>query len=278
MRQGTVSVSILSGKGGVGKSNIALNLGCALNMAGNSVLLADCDMGLANMDVLLGLTPQFHMQDMLLEDLTAENVIVPVLRDRVGTAAPFMLLPANSGLAELVDLDAGARSILRDKINPLALSYDFLFLDIGAGIAPTAMEFGAMTTFRVVVVTPEPTSLTDSYAMMKVLSGRHGIQDFLILVNQVENAEEGALTYRRLAAVCDKFLGFTPLRLGEIRMDRAVAEAVRKQRPLLQVSPHAPAATDFRTVGSTLQRLRTERLSRGKVEIPLRDLYLDAQA
>ena len=138
-----------------------------------------------------------------------------------------MLLPANSGLAEFVDLDAGARSILRDKINPLAQSYDFLFLDIGAGIAPTAMEFGAMTTFRVVVVTPEPTSLTDSYAMMKVLSGRHGIQDFLILVNQVENAEEGAQTYRRLAAVCDKFLGFTPLRLGEIRMDRAVAEAVR---------------------------------------------------
>ena len=193
MRQGTVSISILSGKGGVGKSNIALNLGCALNMAGNSVLLADCDMGLANMDVLLGLTPQFHIQDMLLEDLTAEEVIVPVLRDKVRAGTPIMLLPANSGLAEFVDLDAGARSILRDKINPLAQSYDFLFLDIGAGIAPTAMEFGAMTTFRVVVVTPEPTSLTDSYAMMKVLSGRHGIQDFLILVNQVENAEEGAL-------------------------------------------------------------------------------------
>ncbi len=278
MKNRTVSISILSGKGGVGKSNIALNLACALNMAGDSVLLADCDMGLANMDVLLGLAPKFHMQDMLLQDLSAKDVVLPIIKDAPEGAPAFDLLPANSGLAEFVDLDAGARSFLRDKVNPLADAYDFLFLDIGAGIAPTALEFGAMTTFRVVVVTPEPTSLTDSYALMKILSGRHGIQDFLILVNQVDNPEEGALTYRRLAAVCDKFLGFTPLRLGEIRMDRAMSEAVRKQRPLLQVAPHSGAAADCRSVASALQRLRTERLSRGGVEAPLRDLYADSES
>ena len=273
MKHDTVSISILSGKGGVGKSNIALNLGCALNMAGNHVLLADCDMGLANMDVLLGLAPKYHIQDMLLEDLAPEEVLVPIMKDAPEGSPAFDLLPANSGLAEFVDLDAGARSILRDKVNPLAAAYDFLFLDIGAGIAPTALEFGAMTTFRVVVVTPEPTSLTDSYALMKVLSGRHGIQDFLIVVNQVETPEEGSLTYRRLAAVCDKFLGFAPLRLGDIRMDRAMSESVRKQRPLMQVAPRSGAAADCRAIASALQRLRTERLSRGNLAEPLRDLY-----
>ena len=278
MKAGTVSVSIMSGKGGVGKSNIALNLGLALNLAGNSVLLADCDMGLANMDVLLGLTPKYHIQDMLLEDLSADEVLVPIMKDQPEGSPAFDLLPANSGLAEFVDLDSGARSLLREKVNPLAAAYDFLLLDIGAGISPTALEFGAMSTFRIVVVTPEPTSLTDSYALMKVLSGRHGIQDFFIIVNQVESAEEAAHTYRRLSMVCDKFLGFAPLRLGDIRMDRAMSEAVRKQRPLLQVSPHSGAAGDFRTLGTALQRLRTERLVRGNAGVALRDLYADSQA
>ncbi len=272
MKNATVSVSIMSGKGGVGKSNIALNLGYALHLAGNSVLLADCDMGLANMDVLLGIAPKLHIQDMLLEDLEAAEILVPIAPEAGPGAAPFDLLPANSGLAEFVDLDPGARSFLRDKVNPLADNYDFLFLDIGAGIAPTALEFGAMTTLRVVVVTPEPTSLTDSYAMMKVLSGRYDIRDFFILVNQVETPEEGNQTYRRLAAVCDRFLGFTPLRLGEIRMDRAMAEAVRKQRPLLQVAPHSNAAGDCRALATALQRLRNDRLARGTMTAALRDL------
>ncbi len=254
--QRTISVSILSGKGGVGKSNLALNLCYGLHQLGNSVLLMDCDMGLANMDVLLGVTPQKHIQDILLENRAATEILVPFGPE--GSNVRLDLLPANSGMAEFAELDTEARTLLRDRVNPLARNYDFFFLDIGAGISPTALSFGAMTSLRVVVVTPEPTSLTDSYAMMKVLSSRHQVQNFHILVNQVEGPAESKLTYNRLAAVCKRFLGFTPAYLGEVRTDRNLVEAVRKQKPLLQVFPRSPAAVDCMALAAALRRLREQ--------------------
>ena len=273
----TLSLSILSGKGGVGKSNLALNLCQGLFESGQSVLLMDCDMGLANMDVLLGIAPQMHVQDILLSDKDAEEILVPVASTGLAGVRGFDLLPANSGMAEFSEIDSGARAILREKLNPLASKYDFLVLDIGAGISPTALEFGAMTMMRVVVVTPEPTSLTDSYALMKVLANRHGLKDFYILVNQVESAAEGKQTYSRLASACNRFLGFTPTHLGDVRFDRALGEAVRKQRPLLQVAPRSPAALDCKAVASAISRLRDGRKPRPEALPPLRDMYAQVQ-
>jgi flagellar biosynthesis protein FlhG len=143
-------------------------------------------------------------------------------------------------------------------------------LDIGAGISATAMGFGVMTAMRVVVVTPEPTSLTDSYAMMKVVSSQYDVRDFCILVNQVESPNEGRQTYSRLAMVCERFLHFTPLFLGEVRSDRAVADAVRRQKPLMELNPHSPAALDCMTIASYLQSLRENLLKQGAMEEPLR--------
>ena len=263
----TISLSVLSGKGGVGKSNLALNLCYGLHQIGHPVLLMDCDMGLANMDVLLGVAPQLHIQDILISNQPPASILVPI-----GPAGldGFDLLPANSGMAEFSELDSGARSILRERLNPLASKYDFFCLDIGAGISPTALGFGAMTALRLVVVTPEPTSLTDSYAMMKVLSSRYGVQDFHILVNQVESEAEAKQTYNRLAAVCQRFLGFAPQYLGEVRTDRMLVEAVRKQKPLMQIAPHSPAAADCMALAAVLHRIRDNILKHGKEEFPLR--------
>ncbi len=267
----TISLSILSGKGGVGKSNLALNICYALHQIGHPVLLIDCDMGLANMDVLLGIAPQQHIQDILINNLNPAEVLVPIGNPG---AAPFDLLPANSGMAEFAELDAGARGMLREKLNPLASAYDFLCLDIGAGISATAIGFAAMTALRIVVITPEPTSLTDSYAMMKVLSSRHSVQDFYILVNQAESSTEGRQTYNRLAAACKRFLGFAPAYLGEVRADKAVSEAVRKQKPLMQVSPLAPAAVDCMAAANSLQRLRENLLRTEEISAPLNSIVI----
>jgi ATPases involved in chromosome partitioning len=264
----TVSIAVISGKGGVGKSNLALNICYCLHQIGRSVLLMDCDMGLANMDVLLGIAPQKHVQDILIENEDPASIILPV----VNKDNRFDLIPANSGMADFVDLDSGARSMLCSKINPLAAAYDFMCMDIGAGISSTALGFSVMTSLRVVVVTPEPTSITDSYAMMKVIASRYNVTDFYILVNQVESSTEGKQTYARLSAVCKRFLGFSPIFLGEVRSDRNVAEAVRKQKAFMTLSPRSPAAMDCLTVANSLNRLRDTLLAQGNLEPPLRKL------
>ncbi len=262
----TISFSVLSGKGGVGKSNLALNLCYSLHQLGHTVLLMDSDMGLANIDVLLGISPESDIQDIFIENRNPTEILVPI--GPAGTEG-FDLLPANSGMAGFAELESEARDILREKINPLAGRYDFFALDVGAGISPTALSFGAMTALRLVVITPEPTALTDSYALMKVLLATYGITDFQILVNQVETHTEAKQTYNRLAAVCDRFLGFTPAYLGAVRMDRAVIDAVRKQKPFVQNTPKSPAAQDCIKIAEKLHAMRESMLSGTMVPEPL---------
>jgi flagellar biosynthesis protein FlhG len=263
----TVSFSVLSGKGGVGKSNLALNLCYGLHQMGHTVLLMDSDMGLANLDILLGISPDSDIQDIFLDNRDPADILMPIGPDG---SEGFDLLPANSGVNAFIDLDQEAHDLLRAKLNPLADRYDFLALDIGAGISPSALGFSVMTALRLVVVTPEPTSLTDSYALMKVLSTKHGIKDFSILVNQADSQTEAKRTYTRLSAVCQRFLGFKPDYLGGVRMDKAVPEAVRKQRPFLQVDPKSPAARDCMQLAAALHGVRATLLDSGAVSAPLR--------
>lgn len=246
----TLSVSVLSGKGGVGKSNIALNLGYCMFRGGFPLLLMDCDLGLANLDVLMGVAPEHNMQNLLDSDMDPREIAVHI------EPGGFDFLPAASGVPELVEMDSDLRAMLFRKLDPLFAGYDYLFMDIGAGINPTVLAFGAMTHVRLIIVTPEPTSLTDSYALMKVLATQHGVKDFHVIVNQVEDKREEEVTFRRLAAACDKFLGFTPHLLGGIRHDRMVTESVRKQKPLLKMAPGSPAAQDMFALAVKLQRMR----------------------
>lgn len=246
----TLSVSVLSGKGGVGKSNIALNLGYCMFRGGFPLLLMDCDLGLANLDVLLGVTPENNMQNLLDSDMDPRDIAVHI------EPGGFDFLPAASGVPELVEMDSELRAMLFRKLAPLFSDYDYLFMDLGAGINPTVLAFAAMTHVRLVIVTPEPTSLTDSYALMKVLATQHGVKDFYVIVNQAEDKREEAITFKRLAAACDKFLGFSPTLLGGICVDKMVPESVRRQKPLLKLAPNSPAAKDLFALAVKLQRLR----------------------
>jgi len=249
----TLSISIVSGKGGVGKTNIALNLGFALHELGHSLALLDADLGLANLDVLLGISPQKNLQDLLTGSIP-EEVLVPLAEER------FALLPSASGVAELVELDEDVQSILLDKLDTLFRQYEFVLLDLGAGISPTVLSFAAMPQERIVVITPEPTSLTDSYALIKVLFTQHQIKNFQIIVNIAENNEEAHLSFDRLAQACERFLGLPIRLLGIIHKDPMVTESVRQQVPLFKFAPSCQAINDIRYIAQKLIARRSKLL------------------
>lgn len=250
----TLSLSVMSGKGGVGKTNLAINLGYALFQAGHKVLLMDCDLGLANLDVLLGQSPEKNLQDLLLPDADVHEIITPV------ESGGFDFLPATSGVPELVDLDEDIQSLLLDKLKELGGGYDFLIMDLGAGISKTVLNFAAMTHLKLVVITPEPTSLTDSYAMMKVLKTKHQVTDFSVVVNQASSQEESRLTHQRLHAACQRFLGLDIRHMGGVRHDSHVIDAVRKQVPLIKLSPEAPASQDIISLAQSLVQHRAQNM------------------
>jgi flagellar biosynthesis protein FlhG len=255
----TLSIAVLSGKGGVGKSNLALNLAFALNQKGAKVLLMDCDFGLANLDVLLGITPPKSVQNILDSNLKPADVLVSVSTD---SGRAFDLLPASSGVAGSVDDQRKMPALLSKKINALAGKYDYLIMDIGAGISPTVLSFASMSMMRVMVITPEPTSLTDSYALIKVLSTSRGIRDYLVLVNQVENSKQEAQAFKRLSAACTHFLNLSPVCLGSIPSDSNLQEAVRRQKPLLSEFPASKSVKHFFTLAEKLDKLRAGMLPR----------------
>lgn len=246
----TMSVAVLSGKGGVGKTNITLNLAYALFQSSFKVLLMDCDMGLANMDVLLGITPEGNLQDVLLGEAEIASVLHPVQEGGLD------VLPAASGVPELTDLNPDRRDLLLMRLSPLLDKYDFVFMDIGAGISDTVQTFAAMVAMRVVVITPEPTSLTDSYALIKVLNKRFGLADFKIIVNEVISTREAQGAYDKLAGACKHFLDIDLQLLGHVRMDKKLPEAVCRQQPLLEYAPGSPAAQDIQALAGKLQNAR----------------------
>jgi len=241
----TLSISVASGKGGVGKTNIALNLGFALHELGQTLVLLDADLGLANLDVLLGMSPEKNLQD-LLGGASAESVVVPLAKDG------FVFLPSASGVAELVELDEDVQALLLGKLDTLFRQYDYLLLDLGAGISPTVLSFAAMPQERIVVITPEPTSLTDSYALIKVLFTQHGIRNFQVIVNMAESDKEGKNAYSRLAQACEKFLNLPLNLLGIVHRDPMVTESVRHQVPLLKFAPNCQASQDIRDIARKL--------------------------
>jgi len=261
----TLSLAIMSGKGGVGKTNIVLNLGYALHQAEMTAMLMDCDLGLANLDVLLGISPDRNLHDLIQNGVDAEDVLYPI-------EDGFDMLPATSGVPELVEMDEDIQEILFTKLITLAGEYDYLMLDLGAGISQTVLQMASLTQLRIVVVTPEPTSLTDSYAMIKVLTTQHDVKDFLVVVNQATSANEAKQTFERLAAACKNFLNIEIRNLGFIHQDPALVDSVRHQTPLLKHAPNSKASNDIRLLANKIMRYRQDNKERISARPILKDL------
>ncbi len=251
----TLSLSILSGKGGVGKTSIALNLAFGLYEMNQNTLLVDCDLGLANLDVMLGISPEKSFQDILNLNTSIEESICRLEKKGLD------LIPAASGVTDILVLDEDRQRMVVEKMNSSVGNYNYLLMDLGAGISPTVLSFARMTHRRIVVITPEPTSLTDAYALIKVLYTRHDTNDFHVLVNMAESEDEAVAGYERIRAACERFLDLPVEYIGFVRRDPAVPESVRRQKAFVRHAPDSPASRDMHRILESLIRLREDNRS-----------------
>ncbi len=240
-------ISLTSGKGGVGKTNISVNLACALAKAGKRVVLLDADLGLANVDVALGMTPQHNLFHIFHEGATLADVLTE-------TPYGFHILPASSGLSEMLSLTPGQKISLLEAMDELEDTVNYLIVDTGAGINDNVLYFNIAAQQRIVVLTPEPTSLTDAYALIKVMQQNHEIHDFKIFVNMVSDMKAAKEMFRRLYRACDHFLSGVSLDFaGMMPRDNAVRKAVINQKPFVLDAPDTPAASSIRELAKTVQ-------------------------
>jgi flagellar biosynthesis protein FlhG len=239
-------ISVTSGKGGVGKTNVVANLALAMCRKNKRVLILDADLGLANMDILLGLTPRYTIQHVLSGEKKLDEVIVNV-------PGGFHLLPAASGIQELTELDHSQRILLLNELDLLQDSFDILLIDTGAGISSNVMYFNFAAMEKVVIVTNEPASLADSYALVKVLAKKYRQRKFKILVNAARSEEEAEHIFRHLSLVVEKFLGSLSMNyLGWIPYDEYVSKAVRQQQTVLERYPGTKASKSLVAVADRL--------------------------
>lgn len=228
-------MSITSGKGGVGKTHCSINLAIALARLGKNVLVLDADLGLANVDVMLGLKPQGTLHDVILGSKTLSEII---LDGPEGIA----VIPSSSGIQSLCTLSAAERVFLLQEIERVAADFDYLLIDTSAGISTEVMYFNSASAEVVCVITGEPTSLTDAYATIKVLGQQYGEKNIAIIANNVPNAEEGLKSFNRLARSVQRFLQVELSYLGAIPTDASVGHAVQEQRAVIDMFPSSRAA------------------------------------
>ncbi|MHC1745218.1 MAG: MinD/ParA family protein [Syntrophobacteraceae bacterium] len=241
-------ITVSSGKGGVGKSNVVVNLAYAFDRIGKKVLILDADLGLANIDILLGLTPKENITHVLQGKRRLHEVLV-------NGPGSIRIMPASSGVQELTRLTDEQKLLFLEILDELESEIDILLVDTGAGISDTVLYFNLAAQERIVVVTAEPTSLTDAYALIKVLFTRHGERYFKILVNSVPDEKTGKSVFAKISKVADHFLdGISLDFLGTIPHDTHVPRAVIQQRPLLEVFPAAPSAKAFYTIAEKIRK------------------------
>lgn len=239
--------SVTSGKGGVGKTNLSVNLAACLAEAGKRVVLLDADLGLANVDVMLGLTPTLNLFHLFHEGATLSDILLD-------TPFGFRILPASSGTSEMLSLTTGQKLELLEAVDVLDTEADCLIVDTGAGINDNAIYFNIATQERLLVLTPEPTSLTDAYAFIKVMKFKHGVEQFRVVVNMAQSVKSAKEIFARLHMACEHFLSGISLDLtGIVPRDPAVRKAVVRQHPFVIDQPDSQAAGAVRQVAKAIE-------------------------
>ncbi len=231
-------VAITGGKGGVGKTSVSVNLSIALSRMGSKVCLLDGDMGLANINVMLGLYPAYTLEHLL----TGERSIQDIVLDG---PERIQIIPGASGFAKCVDLDVGQQQRLVTSIQAIEPHYDYMLVDTAAGISPTVLHFIAASQVAVLVITPEPTSLTDAFSLLKVLRRRGYRRKVQVIVNMVSSSSQAEKVYRRFSCTVSKYLELATEYLGPIWMDESMRTAVTLQRPVALYPKHDPSARSF---------------------------------
>ena len=245
--------AITSGKGGVGKTSIVCNLATCFGLLGKRVLLVDADLGLANVDILLGLKPKATLAHVFRGECALGDILIDGPHN-------VTVLPSGSGVRELTQLTDGQILEFMSGLDELEHSFDVMLVDTGAGIGKNVLYFNAAAQDVIVVATPEPTSLTDAYAIMKVLSRDHGVKRFNLVVNSVVSPKAALRVFRQLTAVSDEYLDIHIDYLGHVLRDEEVSRAVLARSPLVVQKPASPAAV---CIAELAQRLVEEQSVRG---------------
>ncbi|WP_243312230.1 MinD/ParA family protein [Fundidesulfovibrio agrisoli] len=228
--------SVTSGKGGVGKTNISVNLALCLAKLDKRVVLLDADLGLANVDVVLGLAPELNLFHLFHQGVSLKKVLYK-------TPYGFHILPASSGVAEMLSLSTGQKLELLEAMDYLEDRIDYLIVDTGAGINDNVLYFNLAARERLLVLTTEPTSLTDAYALIKVMHMNHAVNRFRVVVNMAQSEKAAKQVFSKLYAACDHFLDGISLDFVDfIPHDTTVRQAVIRQTPFCHMAPEAPAS------------------------------------
>ena len=241
-------IAVTSGKGGVGKTNISANLAALAARSGKRVLIIDADLGLANVDILFGIKPVRHIGDLLQVGVSANDVLAQ--------AAPNIhILPAGSGVQRLTELDRKDKLRLVAALDTLEERFDLVIIDSGAGIGDNVLFFVGAAQEVVLVLSPEPTSLVDAYAVVKVLSQQAGIRNFAVVINPVVDEMPARDMFQKLSTVTGRFLTAKLRHLGYVPRDENVHRAVMAQKPVVDLFPMAPAS---RALVDVAERLFSE--------------------
>jgi len=253
-------ISVTSGKGGVGKTNVVANLAFAFTQLGQRVLVLDADLGLANIDVLLGLTPHFTIEHLFNRKKSFSEILIK-------GPGGMWILPASSGVLDLVDLDESQKIFLLNELDHMAETIDILLIDTGAGISSNVLYFNMAAQESIVIATSEPTSLTDAYAMIKVLSTQYSKKDFMILVNLVPNVYEAKDVFKKISTVADTFLDSLSIDyLGFIPFDEKLGLAVKRQKPVLEIYPKAASSRNFTDLAKALSERPLRNKGNGSIQ------------
>jgi flagellar biosynthesis protein FlhG len=237
-------IAVTGGKGGTGKTSVAVNLATALAQLGRRTMLLDGDLGLANVDVLLGLTPHYTLEHVLSGERALEEVILH-------TSSGVRVVPASSGVARMAGLSLSEQHGIVQAFSTLPGPLHVLIIDTAAGIAEPVLQFCQAAQQVLVVLRDEPTSLTDTYALIKVLSRDRGVRQFRVLTNLTRQPEQGQMAFRRLQRVTDRYLQVVLDHVGDIPEDLSLQKSVQAQRPVLEAYPSSPAAKAFRLLART---------------------------
>ncbi|ANO51061.1 MinD/ParA family protein [Woeseia oceani] len=252
-------VAITSGKGGVGKTNVATNLAVALSNRRRKVMLLDADLGLANIDVLLGLQPRFNLSHVISGEADLASTII-------NGPAGVQIVPAASGNFSMTDVPPASQAAIVQAFSDLGEQPDVLIVDTAAGISESVARFVQAAQQAIIVVCDEPSSITDAYALIKVFSRHYGISRFQVLTNQTRDARHGQDLYTKIRKVADRYLDVVLRHVGNVPHDQYLRRAVQEQRAVVDAYPASIAGEAFQRIAQTVDELPTARGPQGGIE------------
>ena len=239
-------VAVTGGKGGVGKTTVSANLGVSLARRGHETMLFDADLGLANVEVLLGLQSPYNLSHVIDGQVSLERIVVD-------GPAGLKIIPGASGVSRMASLTRAEQAGLVHAFSELTMPIDFLLVDTAAGITQDVVGFTRAAQEVVVVVCDEPASLTDAYALIKIMNREHGVKRFRFVANMVAGAQEGRRLYDKLTSVTDRFLDVVVHYLGAIPLDEQLRKAVQRQRAVVDIYPRSRSAVAFSELAAVME-------------------------